>query len=365
MLMPQAKKYLQANNIKMAHLIGLRVEKALHCTTTDQITSPVFAPEGGVDMGCCASTQSGSSYPPQNANNHSSTRAFTTSQPQSNPHLPRPSTNTSSQSTNHRGSRSNQSPLAQHINLPLKPHVWRSRNRTWTRQQLDRERAVFFDTRTAGRTEIWQTLRAALEILWAGGEPEDHDGGVGTAQQILDAADITIPTGDLAVGGAFDAFGVHYKMPPEIVSDPENIVASPEVSGQDDEADKSVESEELDEDEILRRREEKGKAVINTKDLIHVKARLSDGQIPDLVVSVGKDDSVRFIARRIFEEAQLAPPTRLKIAYMGKVLKENQSLTAQGWNPEHMNLGIEADVKMETRAVFGQTEEQLGSLFKT
>lgn len=194
----------------------------------------------------------------------------------------------------------------------------------------------FFDTRTTGREEIWLTLRAVLEILWAGGEPEDTDGGIATAQMMLDASGITIPSGDLAVGGAYDATGQHYKLPEQIVSDPMNLAPSPDAPPHDDEADKDAESEEPDEDEILRRREEKGKAVVNTKDLINVRCRLSDGPIPDLVVSIGKDDSVRLLAKKLLEEAKLPPPKHIKIVYLGKVLKENQSLLAQGWKDNHV-----------------------------
>ena len=149
--------------------------------------------------------------------------------------------------------------------------------------------------------EIWQTLRAALELIRAGGDPEDIDGGLATAQQILDAAGITLPTGDLA-NGAYDGFGAFYPMPEHIVADPTNMASTPSMEI-DDEGVKGTDSEELNEDEILKRREEKGKGVLNTEDLISVKARLSDGGGPDLIVSVGKDDSVRLLARRILEES--------------------------------------------------------------
>lgn len=156
------------------------------------------------------------------------------------------------------------------------------------------------------------TLRAVLEILWAGGGPEDADGGIATAQMMLNASGITIPSGDLAVGGAYDATGQHYKLPEQIVSDPTNLAPSPEAPPHNDESDKDVESEEPDEDEILRRREEKGKAVVSTKDLMNVRCRLSDGPIPDLVVSIGKDDSVRLLAKKLLEEATVrhnSPPS--------------------------------------------------------
>jgi hypothetical protein len=149
--------------------------------------------------------------------------------------------------------------------------------------------------------EIWQTLRAVLEIMRSGGEPDDVEGELATAQQILDAAAITLPTGDLA-NGAYDGFGAFYPMPEHIVADPTNMAYTVPTVGIDD-GDKGAESEELDEEEILKRREEKGKGVLNAEDLINVKARLSDGGGPDLAVSIGKDDSVRLLARRLLEES--------------------------------------------------------------
>lgn len=137
-----------------------------------------------------------------------------------------------------------------------------------------------------------------MEVMWAAGDPED-DTGILTAQTILDAAGITLPTGDLA-GGAYDGFGAFYPLHQYVVSDPQNLVDSPAgVTGDD----KDAESDELDEEEILRRREEKGKAVVNPKDLINVRARLSEGSSSDLVVTIGKQDSVRLLTRRVFEES--------------------------------------------------------------
>lgn len=173
---------------------------------------------------------------------------------------------------------------------------------------MDRERIDFFDTRVSGRPEIWQTLRAALEIIHSSDEPEDED-GMTTAQLILDAAGITLPTGDLA-NGAYDGFGGFYPMPEHIVADPTNMAHSPPPIMQDD-GDKGTESEEVDEEEVLRRREEKGKAVVNDRDLVSVTARLSDGAGQDIVVSVGKEDSVRLLARKILEEAGVSFPLKM------------------------------------------------------
>ncbi len=177
--------------------------------------------------------------------------------------------------------------------------MWTSKSRRWTRRELDREREEFFDTRVAGRPEIWLTLKTALQVLWAG--EEGDEGGMATAQTILEAADMTLPTGDLA-NGVYDAFGALYSLPEWVVSDPVNLVvdddevveeglvkASPEVADEEEEA--------------ARRREEKGKAVLAAADIIAVKARLSDRGGADVTVQVGRGDSVRLLTKRIFEES--------------------------------------------------------------
>jgi len=170
------------------------------------------------------------------------------------------------------------------------------------------------------------TLRAALEVLWAGNGSESGS-GIAMAQTILDAADITLPTGDLA-NGAYDAFGAAYGMPEWVVADPENIVEE-EI---DIDADKGAEgSEGIDEVEVERRREEKGKAVIAASDMLTVRARLSVKGGADVVVNIGKKDSVRLLMKRIVDEAELPPSRRIKIVYLGFLLKENETLFAQGW----------------------------------
>jgi hypothetical protein len=144
-----------------------------------------------------------------------------------------------------------------------------------------------------------------LEVLWNGGDQGDTDGGLGTAQQILDAAGITIPTGDLA-GGAYDSLGAHYSLPEQIVSDPQNLAELPARTSNEDEDKSGEEAEEnVDEDEILRRREEKGKAVVNARDLITIRVKLSDRDEAPLKVTISKEDSIRLVARKIFEESNV------------------------------------------------------------
>ncbi|CRK35837.1 hypothetical protein BN1708_019832, partial [Verticillium longisporum] len=99
-----------------------------------------------------------------------------------------------------RRSRRENAPLDEHINKPLRRHAWTSTSRTWTRAALARERTDFFDTRVTGRAEVWETLHAALRVLWdpaAQGAADDGTNGLATAQGFLTAAEVTLPTGNL------------------------------------------------------------------------------------------------------------------------------------------------------------------------
>ncbi len=127
------------------------------------------------------------------------------------------------------------------------------------------------------------------------------DGDVTTAQSILDAAAITVPTGDLK-NGAYDEAGNLYQMPEHVISDPENVI----LDQQEDIQKGEVSNEATDDDEAIeRKREEKGKSVLKTGDFIKVRARLSDRGGPDVVVPLGKDQVVRMLVRRIQDEVNV------------------------------------------------------------
>lgn len=123
-----------------------------------------------------------------------------------------------------------------------------------------------------------------------------------TAQGILDASVITVPTGDL-INGAYDEIGNYYQMPEHMISDPENLM--PEEKGAAAEAanEDRNDDEDTDEEELERRREEKGKAVLKSGESIKVKARLSDRGGRDVVITLAKDQNVRVLVRRIQDEA--------------------------------------------------------------
>lgn len=265
-------------------------------------------------QGCCISRTSGEDSPYPDSTTPTSSHAIN----QPAPEPPADPTQASPPTQTPRRRRRAQQPLDQHINKPLRPHAWTSRNRGWARASLDRERADFFDTRVTGRPEIWQALHAALGVLW-GGDDEDGAGGLATAQTILDAAEITLPTGDLA-HGAYDSFGNYYAFHEWIVSDPVNIVEDEDEDEDEDGEGRAVdhedaktvppfeavdEEDEEEEEDVLRRREEKGKAVA-VKDLVAVFARLSENG-RDIKVSVSKSDPVRSVARKVLVESGVCP----------------------------------------------------------
>jgi hypothetical protein len=153
---------------------------------------------------------------------------------------------------------------------------------------------------------------------------EDRAAALATAQTILSAAEITLPTGDLA-NGAYDAFGNYYAFPEQVVSDPINICLTAEggederrcgdVKGDLPAGEETAEEEDDDDDddeEAVRRREEKGKAVVDMRDQVPLRARLSEGD-RDVTLSVGRGESVRSVSRRIAEEASVRSTSPLII----------------------------------------------------
>jgi hypothetical protein len=61
--------------------------------------------------------------------------------------------------------------------------------------------------------------------------------------------------------------------------------------------------DELISQDVERRREEKGKT--SERDLIRVLARLSDRGGPDIMISIGKGQTVGLLARKVHQEAKV------------------------------------------------------------
>ncbi|EQL03319.1 hypothetical protein G6O67_006373 [Ophiocordyceps sinensis] len=288
-------------------------------------------------MGCCFSSFAGPNSPyPGGAPNSSAHHI-------NPPSLNRPeSTPAAADQASSRRRRRDPGPLDQHINKPLRRHEWSSKDRRWTRRELDSERAEFFDTRVTGRPEVWQTIHAALQVLWhptfADDSNDDDLDGIATAQSILSAAEISLPTGDLA-NGVYDSLGNYYQLSGWIVADPNNLAQDGDVNTKGDlstpDEDSAEDVEELAVTDAQKRREEKGKAVLDLREHVALRARLSEtGR--DIEVSVGKSDVVRSVARSIASEALLPSDKRIRLAYMGKFLRETSSLEAQGWQSGHV-----------------------------
>lgn len=126
---------------------------------------------------------------------------------------------------------------------------------------------------------------------------------------------------------------------------PTNLVNEDPVIGEDDgskdeEVDKieaEAVSEEENEEELRRRREEKGKGVADPdNEEFQLRARRSDAGTRDLVITAGTKDTVRQLQRKFNESGGLTPPKRVQLYYMGRLLKEEESLLNQGWKEGHV-----------------------------
>jgi hypothetical protein len=194
----------------------------------------------------------------------------------------------------------------------LRRHRWSSKNRRWTKAQLAQERAEFFDTRVTGRPEVWQTIHAALEALWepnSQGAQDDGSDGLATAQIILTAAEISLPTGDLA-NGVYDSLGNLYQLPEWVVSDPENILEDTDADTKGelavavDDAAGGGDDQDASEDGQDPRTEDRGKAVLDTREQITVRARLSENG-RDVQITIFKSDTAKSVAKQIADKAKV------------------------------------------------------------
>lgn len=215
--------------------------------------------------------------------------------------------------TRSRQGQGRQPSLADHYNLPLQPpKPWKSKSRTWTRSQLQRERYEFFETRVTGSKEIWNGLKQVLECL--------READIADAQGILDALSVTLPTGKLE-DGAYDEHGNLYKIPEAVISDPTDVVEdmndvdSQTVAGASDidtiaaklEAAEGANLDERKHDSIQEKaKAAKGKTAI--RDAVKVKCRLSDRGSPecDVTVILGRSEKVALLVTRIEVEREVS-----------------------------------------------------------
>lgn len=206
----------------------------------------------------------------------------------------------------------------------------------WTTGHLRRQREIFFETRVAGRPEVWDAIRAAADLLLRG-QIED-------AQGILDAACITCPSGRVAKGrgrdrvrgGLFDERGRIYEVPDWVVRDPEDL-REDEISlvekdaGEDDEEDENQDYEEEDKEfasgSVQSRRGAKGKGRATGEEQ-RVRVRFSTGD-PDVEVTLFSTQTVAALQRLLRE--RIERDKRVRLVYLGKMLEPGKTLAAQGW----------------------------------
>lgn len=161
------------------------------------------------------------------------------------------------------------------------------------------------------------------------------------AQTILSAAEISLPTGNL-VNGVYDSLGNYYQLPEWVVSNPNNLSVTHNddakgdlsTAGEETTAEDEMTDDDGDE-ELERRRQEKGKEVINVREQVPLQARLSENG-KDVALKIVESEPVKSVARKIAREAGLPSSKRIRIAYMGRILKETSSLADQGWQPGHV-----------------------------
>lgn len=188
-----------------------------------------------------------------------------------------------------------------------------------TRSALERERQIFFETRVTGRPEIWQAVQLAVNVI-----REQHD--LNTAQGILDAAGVTVPRGRLEEG-VWDQQGQLYGLENWVISDPIDVI---EDEDGDDEIDAKDGTASLAGD--TKGAPLEGAVPVPT---IAIKCRLSD-RGTDIIIQSKRGQATKHVAELVREGGKLAPETKLKLAYLGRILKSNKSLEDQGWREGHV-----------------------------
>ncbi|EME25829.1 F6I1.3 protein [Galdieria sulphuraria] len=93
-----------------------------------------------------------------------------------------------------------------------------------TETELKRMREEFWDTRTEGRQEMWQALKAAAETT------EDT-----LRNEIVKAAGLTPANREATLESCYDELGNYYEVPVYCLRDPDNLVRLEEEDNNDEE----------------------------------------------------------------------------------------------------------------------------------
>lgn len=258
-----------------------------------------------------------------------------------NPNLPRDSSrapinpparslsNASSTALAQAGSARPNVPIRTPTPVPKSPAKVSNEPPPWSRKRLEKERDAFFETRVSGDAEIWKALRVVCGMV--------RDGNLSEAQGILDALNVTCPTGRIARdrgkhrgrGGVFDERGELYDIPAWVVTDPQDIVEDKEKEVGDGTGD----DEDSESATASNKRDEKGKGrAEDPGESVTVRARLSNTGT-DVVVTVGTKEKIEVIVRQILERTG---NKRVRLMYLGKTLDERSTLEQSAWKQGHV-----------------------------
>ena len=163
-----------------------------------------------------------------------------------------------------------------------------------------------------------------------------RDRDITTAQGILDAAGVTLPTGRLEEG-SYDEAGNLYRIPETILSDPTNVREGDDgddatVVGVPESKEAKMIDKPISKTSNEPSSDEKGKAVVD-KDAMKIKCRLSDRGGPDVIVLLGKSQTVGALAQRAKDEGQVCiPPARQTLLLtISAVTKQGKSEDSVSW----------------------------------
>ncbi|KAG0163487.1 Ubiquitin domain-containing protein 1 [Apophysomyces sp. BC1034] len=237
-----------------------------------------------------------------------------------------------------------------------------------TQGELLIQRDTFWDTSPSygGREEIWQALKAAVECQ-----------ELQLAQSILDAANVILPTGNLA-DGCFDELGNRYEIPVYCIVDPTNLISddiddtssiqdnrsftpimvastSTSVPAQTSSLRRNSSSTSASATKLMPVSAPPSQSILSEMHADHpILVRLSTGKDIELCIST-KDETVATLKRRIFmhPEIHIIPETHnIRLIYLGRLLKDDLSIICE--NTEASQASLENTFKNEQGIVLAR-----------
>lgn len=166
-----------------------------------------------------------------------------------------------------------------------------------------------------------------------------RNGDVAEAQGIMDALNVTCPTGRIARdrgkhkerGGVFDERGELYDIPAWVVTDPQDVIEDKEKESTNDGA--ADDEEDDNTGGATRRKDEKGKGrAEDPGETVVLRARLSNTGA-DVTVTVGTKEKIETIVQQV---QQQIGNRRVRLMYLGKTLEERSTLEQSAWKQGHV-----------------------------